>query len=74
MQYMLGEALLVAPVFQESGEAAYYLPAGEWRNFLTGETAQGPAWRKDQYDYFGLPLWVNVEKGAKWECLGKYLR
>ena len=69
MQYMLGEALLVAPVFQESGQALYYLPRGEWRNLLTGETAQGSTWRKEKYDYFSLPLWVHVERGRRWECL-----
>ena len=72
MQYMLGEALLVAPVFKESGEVTYYLPAGQWRHLLSGETAQGPTWRKGKYDYFSLPLWVNAEKGRKWECLQKF--
>ncbi len=72
MQYMLGEAVLVAPVFKDTGEVTYYLPGGEWRNLLTGETVQGPAWRKEKYDYFSLPLWVNVEKGKEWECLKEY--
>lgn len=40
MQYMLGQALLVAPIFNASGEATFYLPEGKWRNLLTGETAQ----------------------------------
>ena len=40
-QYMLGDSLLVAPVFNEDGEAQYYLPQGTWTNYLTGETAEG---------------------------------
>lgn len=68
-QYMLGPALLVAPVFEPDGEASYYLPAGEWRHLLTGETVHGPAWRKEKYDFFSLPLWVNLERGNRWECL-----
>jgi alpha-D-xyloside xylohydrolase len=69
MQYMLGPALLVAPVFDASGEVQCYLPEGEWRNLLTGENAHGPAWRKEKHGYLSLPLWVHVERGAKWECL-----
>ncbi len=68
-QYMLGSALLVAPVFKENGSVSYYLPAGEWRHLLTQEVVQGPGWRQESYDYFGLPLWVHVERGAAWSCL-----
>ena len=42
-QYMLGADLLVAPVFTESGEVEFYLPAGLWTSYLTGDTVQGPA-------------------------------
>ena len=28
MQYMLGDSLLVAPVFREDNEVEYYLPEG----------------------------------------------
>lgn len=69
MQYMLGEALLVAPIFDPSGTVPYYLPAGEWRHLLSGDVVQGPAWRTETYNYFSLPLWVNTEKSSKWACL-----
>jgi alpha-D-xyloside xylohydrolase len=69
MQYMLGAALLVAPIFSDTSQVTYYLPAGEWRHLLSGESATGPAWRTDTYDYFSLPLWVSVERGAAWDCL-----
>jgi alpha-D-xyloside xylohydrolase len=68
-QYMLGSALLVAPVFHPGGEVSYYLPEGEWRNLLTGETVQGGGWRTEQHGYFGLPLWVHTERGSGWNCL-----
>ena len=64
MQYMLGPALLVAPIFNEHGQVEYYLPAGEWRNLLTGEVVSGGQWRKETHDYFSLPLWVHVERAA----------
>lgn len=69
MQYMLGSAVLVAPIFNEEGEVSYYLPAGEWRNLLTGDIAQGAGWRRETHGYLSLPLWVNVSLGARWECL-----
>ncbi len=68
-QYMLGSALLVAPVFHPAGQVTYYLPAGEWRNLLTGLTTQGGGWRTETHDYFSLPLWVHTERGAQWKCL-----
>jgi alpha-D-xyloside xylohydrolase len=71
-QYMLGSALLVAPVFDPDKQVTYYLPAGEWRNLLTGEVAQGPVWRTEEHDYMSLPLWVHTERGSQWACLEGY--
>lgn len=58
-QYMLGERLLVAPVFRADGWVEYYLPQGRWTHLLSGETVQGGAWRKEQYDFDSLPLFVR---------------
>ena len=58
-QYMLGDSLLVAPIFRESGEVEYYLPAGKWYNLLTGETLTGGTWKKETHDYFSMPLLVR---------------
>ncbi|WP_019913429.1 alpha-xylosidase [Paenibacillus sp. HW567] len=58
-QYMLGDSLLVAPIFQENGEVKYYLPAGRWTHLLSGETVQGGSWRKETHDFFSLPLFVR---------------
>jgi alpha-D-xyloside xylohydrolase len=71
-QYLLGPALLVAPIFRPDSTVTYYLPAGEWRNLLTGEVAQGPVWRTEPHSYFSLPLWVNTARGGQWPCLGKF--
>lgn len=55
-QYMLGEALLVAPVMDSRGSVEYYLPDGVWTDFMTGEQKQGGRWVKERHGYFGLPL------------------
>ncbi len=58
-QYMLGERLLVAPIFNEEGKASYYLPRGLWTNYLTGEQTEGGIWREEHHDYLSVPLWVR---------------
>jgi alpha-D-xyloside xylohydrolase len=41
--YLLGERLLVAPVYEEGARAReVYLPAGRWVNWWTGEAIDGP--------------------------------
>lgn len=57
-QYMLGDSLLVAPVFSEAGEVAYYLPKGCWTNYFSGERRR-QGWHKEKWDYFGLPVMVR---------------
>ncbi len=59
MQYMLGDSLLVAPVFSESGRVSYYLPSGRWTHLLSGEVREGGRWYEDAYDYFSLPVYVR---------------
>jgi alpha-D-xyloside xylohydrolase len=72
LQYMLGAAVLVAPVFSPTGEVTFYLPKGRWKNLLTGEAAQGPVWRQEKHGYFSLPMWVNLERGEAWDCLKEF--
>ena len=55
-QYMLGDNLLVAPVFRPDGAVDYYLPPGRWTHFLSGEVVEGGRWQHEQHDYFSLPL------------------
>jgi alpha-D-xyloside xylohydrolase len=58
-QYMLGESLLVAPIFRPDGVVDYYLPAGRWTNFLTGTVVEGGRWLRETHDYMSLPLMVR---------------
>ena len=59
MQYMLGDSILVAPIFHEDGSVEYYLPKGTWTHLLSGETREGGTWQADTYDYFSLPVYVR---------------
>jgi alpha-D-xyloside xylohydrolase len=58
-QYMLGESILVAPVFSDDSTVSYYLPTGRWTNFFTGETITGPGWVRETHDFMSLPLMVR---------------
>ena len=58
-QYMLGNRLLVAPVFSPDGWQSFYLPEGDWVHLLSGQKLSGGRWHREQYDYFSLPLYVR---------------
>ncbi|WP_144882321.1 alpha-xylosidase, partial [Isoptericola variabilis] len=64
-QYMLGDALLVAPVLDAAGRVEYYVPEGTWTRLLpddaTGrpETVTGPRWVTETHGYDSLPLLVR---------------
>lgn len=55
-QYMLGESLLVAPIFNNESTVQYYLPAGKWTNVISGEKIEGGSWRTEKHGYMSLPL------------------
>lgn len=59
MQYMFGESLMVAPIFNEEGTAEFYLPEGTWTHVLSKEVRQGGKWYEEKYDYLSLPMYVR---------------
>ena len=68
-QYMLGDSLLVAPIFREDSIAEYYLPEGTWTSLLTGEVKEGGKWYTEKHGYLSIPLYVKegsiVAMGAR---------
>lgn len=58
-QYMLGDKYLVAPVMNADSKAVYYLPAGTWKNYFTGEVLELECgrWIEETVDYFTVPLY-----------------
>ena len=55
LQYMFGDNILVAPIFNDRGEAEFYVPEGTWTDIISGEKFEGGKFFKKTYDYFGLP-------------------
>lgn len=58
-QFMVGQELMAAPVFEESGEVEFYLPKGKWTSFFTNEMKAGPGWFKERHGFGTLPLYVR---------------
>jgi alpha-D-xyloside xylohydrolase len=58
-QYMLGDCLLVAPVFSADGVVDCYVPEGTWTDLLSGGKVTGPRWVRQQHGYDSLPVLVR---------------
>jgi len=58
-QYMLGGDLLVAPVFSEDNNVTYYLPEGEWKQYITGEKIKGGRWITENHGFLSMPVLVR---------------
>jgi alpha-D-xyloside xylohydrolase len=55
-QYMLGDSLLVAPVFTPEGEVTFYVPEGRWTSVIDGKVYEGPKWFTETHGLQSLPL------------------
>jgi len=65
MQWMLGDALLVAPVVEEGASAGVaYLPPGEWVDAFTGEESEGGRVVERPAPIDELPVWVRRDRWA----------
>jgi alpha-D-xyloside xylohydrolase len=64
-QYFLGDALLVAPVFDgEEGQVTYYVPEGRWYGILDGKWRQGSQYVTERHDFFGIPVLLRPGKAV----------
>ena len=60
LEFLLGPALLVAPVLNEGGEVPVYLPPGRWYDYFTGERLEGPRRIERTCALSELPLYVRA--------------
>jgi len=61
-EYLLGNDILVAPVFSEEGYRKVYLPSGKWVNFYDRSEYDGMRWIDTTVSINAIPLFVK--KGA----------
>jgi alpha-D-xyloside xylohydrolase len=59
LQYLFGDAFLVAPVFAEEDDVRIYLPKGRWIDYWTKQTFAGPVWITVHAALDTLPLFVR---------------
>jgi alpha-D-xyloside xylohydrolase len=58
-QFMLGDSILVSPIFNKDSISNYYLPKGKWTNFISGEVFEGGEWRYEKHSYMSIPMLVK---------------
>jgi alpha-D-xyloside xylohydrolase len=59
LQYLFGDAFLVAPVFARTARVPVYLPEGRWVNYWTKVPHAGPGWITVDAPLDTLPLFVR---------------
>lgn len=79
-QYMFGDNILVAPIFNEEGTAEFYVPAGTWTDIISGRQYEGGKFYNEKFDYFSLPClakpnsiiaYGNFEKNFEYDYLNR---
>lgn len=69
LEYMLGDSVLVAPIFNDESLGRFYLPGvqkeeseartGKWIGLIDGEILDGGKWYEKTYTYMNLPVFVR---------------
>lgn len=60
-QYMLGDALLVAPVLEEgAAQVRLWLPEGRWASWWDGAVLEGPAWHSVDAELGEIPVFLRA--------------
>lgn len=59
LEYLFGDAFLVAPVFAAEADVPVYLPAGRWVDYWTKQSHAGPIWVRVHAPLDTLPLFVR---------------
>ncbi|MGQ7789070.1 hypothetical protein ACULNC_00710 [Shigella flexneri] len=65
-QYMLGDNVMVAPVFTEAGDVQFYLPEGRWTHLWHNDELDGSRWHKQQHGFLSLPFMCVITLYWRW--------
>ncbi len=60
LQFMLGDSILVAPVYNESGKRYVYLPKGNWFDFWNKELVEGNQNINTISDLTKIPIFIKA--------------
>jgi len=70
-EYMMGDSLLVAPLFAGETERKIILPSGDWQNFWTGEAVIGRL-QTILSTVFEIPVYVKSGSLVPWANAGQH--
>ncbi|MFO6425780.1 hypothetical protein ACLBOM_03115 [Escherichia coli] len=59
-QYMLGDNVMVAPVFTEAGDVQFYLPEGRWTHLWHNDELDGSRWQETAAQLPGVCPFMRV--------------
>ncbi len=58
-QYLFGDSIMVAPIYNQENKRRVYLPKGTWTDWWTGERRKGGIWLDIEADIEKLPLYIR---------------
>jgi alpha-glucosidase (family GH31 glycosyl hydrolase) len=59
-QYLFGPKLLIAPILRPGGRVRLYLPRGQWRDFVSGESFEGGRSLELDYPLERFPVFIRT--------------
>lgn len=60
-QFMFGPDLLIAPILRPAGQVRLYLPHGQWRDFVSGESFAGGRLLELDYPLEHFPVFARAD-------------
>ena len=58
-QYMMGDSILIAPIFSADGSVDVYLPRGKWTSLITNEVKEGNSYYHETHGFMSMPVYVR---------------
>jgi alpha-D-xyloside xylohydrolase len=71
-QYMIGDRMMVAPLFAGESNRRVVLPKGDWHNFWTGETLEGGSELSVPAITDRIPVYVKSGSIVPWADVGLF--
>ena len=71
-QYMIGDRMMVAPLFAGEASRKVVMPQGEWHNFWTGEAVAGGTELTVPASTERIPVYVKSSSIVPWADVGQY--
>jgi alpha-D-xyloside xylohydrolase len=70
-QYMMGDSLMIAPLFANEPGRDIVLPSGRWHDFWTGETHDGGTKLHVTSEYRQIPVYVRGDASIPWSAVAR---